>query len=54
VSPTTVIATLPLGIAAGYFRERTGSAKSAITFHILHNFLGELINFILKQIQLGW
>jgi len=31
------LSVLPLGLAAGYLRERTGSVKATITFHILHN-----------------
>jgi membrane protease YdiL (CAAX protease family) len=32
-----VLDTLPLAIAAGYLRERTGSVRAPIAFHILHN-----------------
>jgi membrane protease YdiL (CAAX protease family) len=44
------VATLPLGVAAGYLRERTGSVKPAIALHMLHNFLVYPINLVLKQI----
>lgn len=37
VSPGAVLATLPLGLAAGYLRERTGSVRATIAFHLLHN-----------------
>lgn len=32
-----ILGTLPLGVAAGYLREHTGSVKTAIAFHMLHN-----------------
>jgi membrane protease YdiL (CAAX protease family) len=32
-----ILATLPLGVAAGYLRERTGSVRAAMAFHMLHN-----------------
>ena len=37
VSLGAVLATLPLGLAAGYLRERTGSVRATIAFHLLHN-----------------
>lgn len=37
VSVAAVLATLPLGLTAGYLRERTGSVRATIAFHMLHN-----------------
>jgi membrane protease YdiL (CAAX protease family) len=28
---------VPLGLAAGYLRERTGSVRAPMAFHMLHN-----------------
>jgi membrane protease YdiL (CAAX protease family) len=36
-SLSDILSTLPLGIAAGYLRERTGSVKAPIALHFLHN-----------------
>jgi membrane protease YdiL (CAAX protease family) len=36
-SVTDILTTLPLGLAAGYLRERTGSVRATISFHMLHN-----------------
>jgi membrane protease YdiL (CAAX protease family) len=32
-----ILETLPLALAAGYLRERTGSVRAPIAFHLLHN-----------------
>jgi uncharacterized protein len=32
-----ILATVPLGLAAGYLRERTGSVRAPMAFHMLHN-----------------
>lgn len=45
----SIVATLPLGLAAGYLRESTGSMKSVIAFHILHNALAIAVTFVLRQ-----
>jgi membrane protease YdiL (CAAX protease family) len=36
-SVTDILSTIPLGLAAGYLRERTGSVRATISFHMLHN-----------------
>lgn len=38
-----VLAVLPLGVAAGYLRERTGSVKATITLHLLHNVVATVL-----------
>lgn len=37
ISLGNMLATVPLGLAAGYLRERTGSVRAPIAFHMLHN-----------------
>ena len=37
ISVANILATVPLGLAAGYLRERTGSVRAPMAFHILHN-----------------
>jgi membrane protease YdiL (CAAX protease family) len=36
-SARDILSTLPLGLAASYLRERTGSVRPAIAFHLTHN-----------------
>jgi membrane protease YdiL (CAAX protease family) len=37
ISLGNILATVPLGLAAGYLRERTGSVRAPMAFHMLHN-----------------
>lgn len=37
ISVANILATVPLGLAAGYLRERTGSVRAPMAFHMLHN-----------------
>jgi membrane protease YdiL (CAAX protease family) len=37
ISLANILTTVPLGLAAGYLRERTVSVRAPIPFHMLHN-----------------
>ena len=42
------LAILPIGLALGYLRERTGSARATTLFHMLYNFAGLGLSFLGK------
>jgi uncharacterized protein len=41
-----ILPTLPLGLAAGYLRERTGSVKAPMTLHLFHNAIAAVLSLI--------
>jgi CAAX protease family protein len=45
-SAQDILPTLPLGLAAGYLRERTGSVKAPMSLHLFHNAIATILSLI--------